>query len=132
MGYRVLGDAAMILHLAFLVYVVLGGLIAWRWRRTIWLHIVAAGWGFGTVIFGIPCPLTDLESWARQAAGQAGLSSRGFIDHYLTGVIYPQQALGLVRVLAGAGVVLSWVGFVLLGRADRRVAGPEDPPSSPR
>jgi hypothetical protein len=120
MGYRVIGDVAMVLHLAFLGYVLLGGFLAWRWRRTIWLHLAAAGWGFSTVLFGLPCPLTDVENWAREEAGQAGLSSAGFVDHYLSGVIYPQQALGSVRALVAGCVLLSWVGFVLRGAAARR------------
>jgi len=118
MGYRVLADAAMVLHLAFLAYVVTGGFLAWRWRSTIWLHVLLAGWGFSTVLFGFDCPLTYVEDWARRSAGQQGLPASGFIDHYLTGVVYPEEALGVVRVLAGLAVVVSWVGFVLRGRRE--------------
>lgn len=119
MGYRILADVAMVLHLAFLVYVVLGGFLAWRWPRTIWLHAAAAVWGFSTAVFGLPCPLTRVESWARRSAGEQGLPAEGFIDHYLTGVVYPQQALGLVQWLAGIVVVVSWIGFVVLRRRHR-------------
>lgn len=120
MTYRMLADAAMVVHLAFLVYVVSGGFLAWRWRWTIWLHLLAVGWGFSTVLFGLDCPLTHVEDWARRSAGQDGLPATGFIDHYLTGVVYPREALGLVRVLAGLAVAISWVGFVLRGRAGPR------------
>lgn len=116
MGYRILADVAMVLHLAFLVYVVLGGFLAWRWRWTIWLHVAAALWGFGTAVFGLACPLTWVENWARQSAGQQGLPESGFIDHYLTGVVYPQQALVLVQTLAALVVLVSWVGFLVRGR----------------
>lgn len=116
MAYRILADAAMAVHLAFLVYVVIGGFIAWRWRWTIWLHGLMAGWGFSTILFGFDCPLTHVEDWARRSAGQEGLPATGFIDHYLTGLVYPPQALGLVRALAGLSVIISWVGFVLHGR----------------
>jgi hypothetical protein len=100
-------------------YVVVGGFVAWRWPRTIWLHLLAFGWGFSTVLFGFDCPLTYLENWARHRAGVAGLPPSGFIDHYLTGVIYPESALGLVRVLVAVCVVVSWVGYVRRLRAMR-------------
>lgn len=128
MAYRILADAAMVAHLAFLGYVVLGGFLAWRWRWTIWLHVVMVGWGFSTVLFGFACPLTYVEDWARRSAGQQGLPASGFIDHYLTGVVYPQEALGPVRVVAALVVLFSWVAFVLRGRrrAPHRLNEPGD------
>lgn len=117
MAYKMIADVAMVMHLAFLVYLVVGGFIAWRLRWTIWLHLVTVGWGFGTVLFGLECPLTQVENWARRSAGEQGLDPTGFIDHYLTGVVYPQEAQGLVRLLAGLVVVASWVGFMLRSRS---------------
>ena len=114
MWFRVLADVTVVVHLAFVAYVVVGGFIAWRWPWTIWLHIVAFGWGFSTVIFGFECPLTYLENWSRHQAGIAGLPPSGFIDHYLTGVIYPESALGLVRLLVALCVVTSWVGYGII------------------
>ncbi|MFX0539068.1 DUF2784 domain-containing protein [Ornithinimicrobium sp. Y1847] len=113
MGYRILADVAMVTHLLFLVYVVIGGYLAWRWRWTIWLHLIAASWGFSTIIFGVTCPLTYVENWARESAGQQGLPAEGFIDHYLTGVVYPQDALWPVRIAAALAVLISWVGYLL-------------------
>ncbi|MGX1775780.1 DUF2784 domain-containing protein [Nocardia brasiliensis] len=120
MLYRLLADATAVAHFAFVAYVVIGGYLAWRLPRTLWLHLLAFGWGFSTVLFGIDCPLTHLENWARHRAGEAGLPPSGFIDHYLTGVIYPEHALGAVRVLVAVLVVLSWVGYAVLRR---RAAG---------
>ena len=120
MQYRLLADATVVVHLLFVCYVVVGGFLAWRWRRTIVAHIPAVVWGVGAVALGITCPLTHLESWARVRAGEAGLPPSGFIDHYLTGVIYPESALGLVRSLVGVSIVASWVGYVMLGRRRTR------------
>lgn len=114
MWFRVLADATVVVHFAFVAYVVVGGFIAWRWPWTIWLHIAAFGWGFSTVLVGIECPLTHLENWSRQHAGMAGLPPSGFIDHYITGVIYPESALGLVRLLVALCVVASWVGYGII------------------
>ncbi|WP_280240389.1 DUF2784 domain-containing protein [Nocardia abscessus] len=112
MLYRLLADATVATHFAFVAYVVVGGFLAWRFPRTIWLHLIAVCWGFSTIVVGFDCPLTHLENWAREHAGLALLPSSGFIDHYLTGVIYPEHALGSVRILAAALVVASWIGYV--------------------
>ena len=111
-----LADITAGAHFAFVAYVVVGGYLAWRWRRTIWLHGLAFMWGFSTVLFGLDCPLTNAENWARHRAGEAGLPPSGFIDHYLTGVLYPRSTLELVRVLVVICVVVSWVGYVWLSR----------------
>jgi hypothetical protein len=108
MAYRVLADVTALLHLLFVLYVAFGGFITWRWPRTIVAHVVAVAWGGASVIVGFDCPLTTVENWARRQAGDAGLPPNGFIDHYLTGVIYPESALGLVRALAVMCVVSSW------------------------
>ncbi|QBJ98427.1 DUF2784 domain-containing protein [Rhodococcus sp. ABRD24] len=114
MLYRITVDATVVIHLAFLGYVVAGGFLAWRWRRTIWLHLLAVAWGFSSVLVGIDCPLTDLENWARTRAGEQQLPSSGFIAHYLTGVVYPENAVGLVRALVAVCVLVSWVGYLTL------------------
>ncbi|MFG1793826.1 DUF2784 domain-containing protein [Nocardia sp. NPDC049149] len=111
MLYRLLADVTAAVHFAFVAYVVVGGFLAWRWPRTFVLHVLAFCWGFGTVLFRIDCPLTQVENWARHRAGEAGLPSSGFIDHYITGVLYPESALGTVRVLVAVAVAVSWIGY---------------------
>ncbi len=118
-GYRVLADTTVVVHLAFLAYVVGGGFLAWRWPKLIWPHLALAGWGFSTVVFGLNCPLTYLEDWARRRGGEPGLS-QGFIDHYLTGVIYPAKYKGLMKAAAAGAVLVSWVGFAVRQRRAHR------------
>ncbi|GAB91807.1 DUF2784 domain-containing protein [Gordonia rhizosphera] len=120
MPYRVLADGIVVLHLLFLLYVTVGGFVAWRWPRSIVLHLFAVAWGVASVVVGFECPLTDAENWARDRAGETGLPPSGFIDHYLTGVIYPDSALGLgvARALVAACILVSWVG---LWRRSRRL-----------
>jgi hypothetical protein len=124
-GYRILADATMVVHFAFLGYVVAGGFLAWRCQRAIWPHLAMAGWGFSTLLFHLECPLSLLEDWARRQAGEPGLQRRGFIETYLTGVVYPVGSVVLVQVLAAAVVAVSWVGAVL---RHRRRAGPHHGP----
>jgi hypothetical protein len=122
MGYRLLASAVLVLHAVYLAYVVVGGFLAWRWPRTIWLHLVAAAWGLVVVAAALKCPLTYAEDWARRRAGDAGLT-RGFIDSYVEGVLYPERYAGLMQGIATAAVCLSWAGFLLLrhGRQSRAV-----------
>ncbi|OZC46223.1 DUF2784 domain-containing protein [Rhodococcus sp. RS1C4] len=121
MLYRAIADVTVVVHLAFIAYVVVGGFVAWKWPRTIWLHACAAAWGLASVAVGIDCPLTALENWARVHSGGAALVSTGFIDQYLTGVIYPDSALAAVRVAVAVTVVASWAGFVVLRTRSRTV-----------
>lgn len=105
MAYRLAADATLLLHLSFIVFVVLGGLLAWRWRWVPLLHGPAAAWGAFVELSGRACPLTDLENHFRQLAGQAGYGE-GFIEHYLLAIVYPA---GLTRDMqfALAGVVVA-------------------------
>jgi hypothetical protein len=109
MGYRVLAEATMVVHFGFLVYLVVGGFLAWRWPAAIWPHLAAATWGLTSTVFRWDCPLTAVEDWGRRRAGEAGLRT-GFIDTYLTGVVYPERYTTLIQVLAGIVVTASWAG----------------------
>ncbi|MCA3025791.1 MAG: DUF2784 domain-containing protein, partial [Rhodocyclaceae bacterium] len=72
MFYRLAADAVLIVHLLFIVFVVLGALLAWRWRLMPWLHLPAVAWGIWIEATGNICPLTPLENGLRRAAGDAG------------------------------------------------------------
>ena len=111
MGYAWLATGVLVVHVAFLVFLTVGGFLAWRWPRTIVAHVVVVAWGLGSVVVGYGCPLTRLEDWARRHAGQEGLSPDGFIDQYLTGVVYPEQSLLLAQGVVGVLVAISWAGW---------------------
>jgi len=122
--YRWLADLVLVVHLAFVLFVVLGGLLALQWPRVAWLHLPAAIWGVLIEYMGWICPLTPMENSLRMRGGEAGYSG-GFIQHYLQPLLYPagltrstQIALGsiaLILNLAVYGTVISR----LRGRAPR-------------
>lgn len=78
----------MVLHLAFIAFVVLGALLVFRYRWIIYLHIPAAAWGVFIEISGRVCPLTILENSLRRSAGESGYAE-SFVEHYVMPIIYP-------------------------------------------
>jgi hypothetical protein len=127
MWYRLLADAVLVFHFGFVVFVVLGGLVVWRWRPAVLLHAPAALWGMLIQLNGWVCPLTPLENRLRILGGQAGYSG-GFLEHYLLSILYPAGLTRHLQLLLGAGVVVVnlWVYAYLFRRrgksAQRRVA----------
>jgi hypothetical protein len=100
-----LADLVMILHLAFVIFVVCGGLLLLRWRHVIWLHLPAAIWGATVEFTGWVCPLTPLENWLRAQGG--GTSYRSdFIAQYLLPVLYPEDLTRDLQLLLGTGAVV--------------------------
>lgn len=59
----------MVVHFLILVFMAVGGFLAWRWPRLIWAHLAVAAWGLVSVVIGVECPLTALEDWGRRNAG---------------------------------------------------------------
>src|SRR4029077_12448139 len=82
MLYRVAADGVLLLHFAFVLFVVLGGLVVLRAPGFAWLHLPAVAWGAFVELPARVCPLTPLEVALRQAAGDAGYTG-DFLDHYL-------------------------------------------------
>lgn len=115
MPYRLTADAVVVVHLAYLVFLAIGGLLAWRWRRLVWWHVPAVVWGLVSITVGVDCPLTAIEKHFRRLAGEQGYAG-GFIDHYVEGVVYPESYLLLVRVLLVTVVVAGYAGVVLRAR----------------
>ena len=104
MLYRFLADLVVALHLAFVLFVVLGGLAALRWPRAAWLHLPAAAWGAGIEFVRGICPLTPLENRLRQLGGEAGYTG-GFVERYLLPVLYPAGLAADVQLVLGALVI---------------------------
>ena len=120
--YHIVVAIAIVTHLGFLCYLIVGGFVALRWRRTIWLHVPAALWGIAITTAGLDCPLTWLERWSRAKAGVAPLPTDGFIAHYISGVLYPASWAGVLPVVVFALVAASWVLYVRARPRDRPVS----------
>jgi hypothetical protein len=127
MVYRLLADLVVTVHFAFIVFVAVGGLLAWRKPAVAWLHLPALAWAVAIITIGFTCPLTPLEKHFRRLGGERGYAG-GFVDHYIENVIYPQRLSPLLLTLAAAAIVL---GYALLLNRRRhrtgRTAGPARP-----
>ena len=104
MIYLFLADAVLILHLAFILFVVLGGLLVLRHPRLIWLHLPVAAWGALIEFGGWICPLTPLEKRLLTLGGDEAYSG-GFISHYIVALIYPEGLTRELQWLLGALVL---------------------------
>ena len=110
------------LHLVFIAFVPLGGLLVLRNRRWAWVHVPVFLWGAGISFGGWICPLTPLENWLRERGGALGYPG-GFIDHYLVPLIYPTGLTRTHQYLLGAFVLLLNLTVYALALRHRRRHG---------
>jgi len=117
----VLADAVLLLHLAFIAFVVAGAVLIFRWPRLALMHVPAMLWGAYAEFSGALCPLTPLENRLRALAGAGGYHG-GFVEHYLIALIYPetltrewQTLLGIIVVAVNAALYTVW-GVRVSGR----------------
>lgn len=97
-----MADAVVAFHAAFILFAVLGGALLLRWPRLVWLHVPALAWAAWIEFSGNICPLTPLENRLRDGADYQG----GFLDHYLTPLIYPAGLTRDTQLLFG-GILLA-------------------------
>lgn len=106
MVYRALADLVVVTHLAFIVFVMLGGLLALRFRLAPLAHLPAVLWGVYVELSGSLCPLTPLENTLRREAGASGYDG-GFVEHYLVPILYPAGLTESLQVVLAAAVILA-------------------------
>ncbi len=123
MLYGLIADALVLLHLGFVIFVIGGGFLAWRWRWLAWAHVPCALWGAAIEFGGWICPLTPLENHLRQRAGTGGYAG-DFVEHYLTPVLYPADLTSSVQLVLGT-LVLLINGFAYAVYLRRRLLGAE-------
>jgi len=110
--YSLLADIVVLLHLSFVLFAVMGGLLV-LWKSSIaWFHLPAVIWAAGIEFLGWICPLTPLENMLRHRSGAAGYES-GFVEQYIMPILYPvsltrqiQIGLGLVVLVVNIGIYI--------------------------
>jgi hypothetical protein len=124
--YRLLADLIVLIHLAFVLFAVGGGLlVAWR-RRWAWVHLPAAAWAALVEFGGWICPLTPLENWFRAKAGMATYSG-DFVARTILPILYPEKLTRGVQILLGLLVVgVNAACYATIFMKRRRPAGEGD------
>ena len=120
MAYRLLADFVLLVHFAFVLFVVFGlalilagGVCGWRWvrGRTFRVaHLLAIGVVVLQAWLGVLCPLTHLEAWARARAGEH-VYSGSFVAHWVERLLYyeaPTWIFVVAYSVFGALVVAAW------------------------
>jgi hypothetical protein len=121
--YRILADAVLALHVAFVAFVVAGlllivagNLLAWRWVNAWWfrvLHLAAIVTVAAESWVGIVCPLTSFETWLRAHAHEA-VYGGSFIEYWLQRILYydaPAWMFTVAYTLFGTVVAATWWRF---------------------
>lgn len=122
MAWRFAADVVVVLHAAFIVFVVVGGLAVARYPRLAWVHVPVALYGVVIQLVGFTCPLTPLEKWLRRRAGSAGYEG-GFVEQYVIPIVYPGEFTPTVQfVLAALVVAVNAAAYAFVWR---RRAGAE-------
>ena len=106
MIFRLGADLVLIVHLGFVLFVVLGGLLVWRWTWLIWIHLAAVSWGALIEFAGFVCPLTPLEGRLRELGGEVRYEG-DFIGQYITAFLYPPGLTRSLQIWLGSLALLS-------------------------
>lgn len=104
MGYTILADLIVILHAMFVLFVLFGGFLIVKWPQAKWLHLPVMAWGVMIEFTGWICPLTPLESWLRQQAGNTG-NEADFLQRFLSALLYPDDLTRAMQIAFGTIVV---------------------------
>lgn len=112
MGYRIVADIVLVIHLLFVLFALLGGFLILLWHKAIWIHLPSAAWAVGVEFFGLICPLTHLENLFMSKAGLAGYQT-SFLEHYLIPVLYFSSSSKITQVVLASLVLLVNTGVYL-------------------
>jgi Protein of Unknown function (DUF2784) len=114
MFFRVSADLVVVIHFAFVIFAVLGGILVLKRKKWAWMHVPSLLWAALIEFADWMCPLTWLEDWLREKGGATSYSG-DFVGHYLLPVLYPdkltrslQITLGLL-VVVGNAVIYAWL-----------------------
>jgi hypothetical protein len=110
--YQALATVVLIVHVFFILWVVLGALIARSHPLLRILHIASLVWAVVAELYA-SCPLTLLENWLEQQAGIAPYQG-GFLLHYLDKLVYPDIPATVLTVIAVIVCVLNLVYYARL------------------
>jgi uncharacterized protein DUF2784 len=108
--YRLLADLVVLVHFAFVLFVILGGFLVARRRRAMPLHLAAVIWAALIEFGGWICPLTPIENRLRAKSGSDGYHS-DFVGHYILPILYPEGLTRETQIALGTFVIVTNLGI---------------------
>lgn len=101
----------VVLHLAFLAYMVVGGFLALRRFAWIWPSVGVTVYSIYVTLTDFTCPVTTLEKWLLEVGGRTPYEG-SFTAHYLRGTLYPAEYETAIWLTAMGLAVTSYVWAV--------------------
>jgi hypothetical protein len=109
----------VVVHMAFLAYIVFGGFLGLRRLAWLWPSIATTLYSAYVTLASYTCPLTTLEKWLLEVGGRVPYEG-SFIAQYLHDVLYPAQYKTAAWLIATGIALVSYA--VVLTRWRRRPA----------
>ncbi len=114
MVYRLLGDAVIILHFLWILFILFGLFVGIKYGRLIWVHLGGLVFTLILNIGGWFCPLTHLENHLYSLYNPQLTYAGSFIGQYLQKLIYLDVNEGSLRIAAVVCVAINLGGYSLL------------------
>ena len=112
--YELAANLTLIVHFAFILFVVFGALLFFVTTKIIFIHFPALIWGSYIELTNSICPLTYLENWFLHKANLTTYSE-GFIQNYLVPIVYPANLTKDIQIYLGiALIVINIVIYVFI------------------
>ena len=109
---RIMADGVLLIHFAFVLFVVAGGILVYYRLKLAWVHLPCVAWGALIEFYGWICPLTPLENYLRYR-GAAGGYDESFLAHYLISILYPQALTPQIQI--ALGVIVLGINAMIYG-----------------
>ena len=103
--YEMAANLTLIVHFAFILFVVFGVLLFFVTTKIIFIHFPALVWGSYIELTNSICPLTYLENWFLHKANLTTYSE-GFIQNYLVPIVYPVSLTKHLQIFLGIGLIV--------------------------
>jgi len=103
--YELAAKLTLIVHFAFILFVVFGALLFFVTTKIIFIHLPALIWGLYIELTHSICPLTYLENWLLQKANLITYSE-GFIQNYLVPIVYPTNLTKDTQIYLGIALIV--------------------------
>lgn len=119
MGYSILADVIVVIHLAYVSFVVVGQLaillgaaLKWSWIRNLWFrlaHLASIAVVAAEAVLGIVCPLTRWENQLRRLAGET-IDGQSFVARWTHAIMFyrwPEHVFTTIYIAFAAAVLLT-------------------------